>query len=88
MSFEGLCTGCAYCDDCPQGIPIPKFMDSYNQKLLSSNSDDGAILERLKDHWNIEKAKAADCIACGLCEGACTQHIDIIQRLKHIAEIH
>ncbi|MDR2143622.1 MAG: aldo/keto reductase [Treponema sp.] len=29
-SFEGICTGCAYCDDCPQGIPIPRFMDAYN----------------------------------------------------------
>ncbi|GHT81039.1 aldo/keto reductase [Spirochaetia bacterium] len=88
VSFEGLCTGCAYCDDCPQSIPIPKFMDAYNQKLLSKNSDDGEILERLKGYWNIDRQKAADCIACGQCEGACTQHIDIIQRLKHITEIH
>jgi len=21
-SFDGICTGCAYCDDCPEGIPL------------------------------------------------------------------
>lgn len=87
-SFEGICTGCGYCDDCPQGIPIPKFMDAYNQKLLSSQPSSGtdAAVGRLKWHWNLDPAKAKDCVACGLCETACTQHIDIITRLKTIGE--
>jgi predicted aldo/keto reductase-like oxidoreductase len=33
-SFADLCTGCRYCDECPEDIPIPKFMDAYNHKLL------------------------------------------------------
>jgi predicted aldo/keto reductase-like oxidoreductase len=37
-------------------------------------------------HWNINPAKAKDCVACGQCENACTQHIDIIARLKVIGE--
>jgi predicted aldo/keto reductase-like oxidoreductase len=87
-SFEGLCTGCGYCDDCPQGIPIPKFMDAYNQKLLSDQPQSGtdAALNRLKWHWNLDPSGAKDCVACGLCETACTQHIDIITRLKTIGE--
>ncbi|MHC5119315.1 MAG: 4Fe-4S dicluster domain-containing protein [Planctomycetota bacterium] len=32
------------------------------------------------------KANAADCIQCGRCEMACTQHLDIINRLNQIAE--
>jgi predicted aldo/keto reductase-like oxidoreductase len=89
-SFEGLCTGCAYCDDCPQEIPNPKFMDSYNQKLLGTKSGmpgGSPIIERLRFHWSIDPKKAADCVACGLCEGACTQHINIIERLKEIAGV-
>jgi predicted aldo/keto reductase-like oxidoreductase len=84
-SMEGICTGCAYCDDCPQGIPIPKFMDAYNQKLLSKDPKADVILNRLRWHWNLDSQKAADCVACGQCEGACTQHINIIERLKEIA---
>ena len=85
-SLEGICTGCAYCDECPQEISIPKFMDAYNQKLLADKPDTDVILGRLKNHWNIEAKKAADCIACGQCENACTQHINIIDRLKIIAK--
>ncbi len=82
-AFEGICTGCGYCDDCPQGIPIPKYMDAYNQKLLSGR--DGAINERLQYHWNIDTEKAGACVECGQCEQACTQHLDIVRRLKEIA---
>jgi len=82
-SFEGICTGCAYCDDCPSGIPIPKFMDAYNHKIFSG---DGKVMEeRLKWHWQLEKSVAADCVSCGNCEAACTQHLKIIDRLKEIA---
>jgi predicted aldo/keto reductase-like oxidoreductase len=86
-SFEGLCTGCAYCDDCPQGIAIPKYMDAYNQKLLGKDKDDDpALKERLSGYWNIPASTAAHCVECGQCESACTQHIPIIERLKHIAK--
>ncbi|MDR1251668.1 MAG: aldo/keto reductase [Treponema sp.] len=84
-SFEGICTGCAYCDDCPQGIPIPQFMDAYNQKILNSKSGVDAVGDRLKWYWSIDQAIAGSCVACGQCEDACTQHISIIERLKEIA---
>jgi predicted aldo/keto reductase-like oxidoreductase len=84
-SLEGICTGCGYCDECPQGIPIPKFMDVWNQKLLGADS--AAISTRLKLHWAIEAKQAGDCVACGACETACTQHLDIINRLEQIAAI-
>jgi len=84
-SLEEICTGCAYCDDCPQGIPIPKFMDAYNQKILSAPDDKDPIGERLHWHWSLDRQIAGKCIACGQCEKACTQHINIIERLKEIA---
>ena len=84
-SLEGICTGCAYCDDCPQDIPIPQYMDAYNQKLLSPRGDEH-LKERLAMHWNITAAGAGKCVACGQCESACTQHIPIIERLGYIAK--
>jgi len=83
-SFEGICTGCAYCAGCPVDIPIPYFMDAYNQKLLDKKTKD-PIGNRLKWHWSLERSIAAKCTECGQCEKACTQHIDIINRLKEIA---
>jgi predicted aldo/keto reductase-like oxidoreductase len=85
VSFNDLCTGCGYCNACPKGIEIPKFMDSYNQKILSD--DPGAIMERVKYHWGIDKKQAETCIACGACEQRCTQHLPIIERLKEISAL-
>ena len=82
-SMEGLCTYCAYCDNCPQGIPIPKFMEAYNQKFLSQKPS--GIKDRLRWHWHLDSKKTEDCTACGQCEKACTQHINIIERLKEIS---
>jgi uncharacterized protein len=84
-SLEGICTGCAYCDRCPQNIPIPKFMDAYNQKILSPLGKKDPIGERLNWHWSIDRSIAGKCTACKKCEIACTQHINIIERLKEIA---
>ena len=38
-------------------------------------------------HWDIAKDSASDCIACGKCEKACTQHLPIIERLKEISAL-
>jgi predicted aldo/keto reductase-like oxidoreductase len=84
-SLEGICTGCAYCDECPQGIPIPRYMDAYNQQLLALADRETALAKRLSMHWGIKARAAASCIACGQCEAACTQHLPIILRLKEIA---
>ncbi len=85
VALNNLCTGCGYCKGCPKGIEIPKFMDSYNQKIFTGKDD--AVKERLDGHWGIAKEPAADCIACGKCERACTQHLPIIERLKEIAAL-
>lgn len=86
-SFEGICTGCAYCDGCPMDIPIPKLMDAYNQKILGGEGGGKeAIANRLRWHWGgIDASVAGACTACGRCESACTQHLNIIERLREIA---
>ena len=82
-SFEGLCTGCQYCDNCPVDIPIPQYMEAYNFKLLYGK--DKKMLDRLKWHWDIPTDWAARCTECGQCEDVCTQHLPIIRRLAEIA---
>lgn len=79
-AINDLCTGCGYCNHCPMEIPIPKYMDAYNMKLLGNS-----IQDRLDNHWSITRDMAATCVKCGKCEGLCTQHLPIIDRLKEIA---
>ncbi len=82
-AFLELCTGCLYCDDCPEGIPIPKLMDAYNQLRLSGREQ--AARDRLKWHWSLAPSEAERCSECRQCEDACTQHLPIVDRLKVIA---
>ena len=84
-SFEGVCTGCQYClEGCPEEIRIPQLMDAYNQLILRGENE---LIGRLKYHWHVPFDEAAKCIECGRCEDACTQHLNIIERLAEIVEI-
>ena len=91
QNMDKLCTGCGYCmNRCPKDIPISGLMQYYNEKLLHGKTDT-EMVEQLKFHhkWGLiadRKADAADCIQCGRCELACTQHLDIINRLDEIAK--
>jgi predicted aldo/keto reductase-like oxidoreductase len=82
-SFDKLCTGCQYCDHCPESIPIPKFMDAFNLRLLYNSGE--KLLSRLKWHWEVPAVDAERCSECGKCEELCTQHLPIMDRLKEIA---
>lgn len=85
VALNNLCTGCGYCKGCPKEIEIPKYMDAYNQYVLSGKKED--ITERLGGHWGKKKEQAAECISCRHCEKECTQHLPIIERLKEIAAL-
>lgn len=83
-TFNDLCTGCGYCLPCPVNIAIPKFLDAYNQLILSEG-DNKTVDDRFRLHWNIDRRLADNCIHCGACEERCTQHLPIIQRLSELA---
>jgi len=85
-SFDGLCTGCGYCLPCPEEIPVPKFMDTYNQLVLSGSKIE-PMMFRMKWHWEIPPELAGTCTRCGACVERCTQHLDICDRLDKIVEL-
>lgn len=83
-AFDHLCTGCGYCLPCPVDIPIPEFMDVYNQVILNPAGLTCAP-ERFRMHWGISARQAGNCIECRACEDRCTQHLPIVERLKKLA---
>lgn len=90
QNMDKLCTGCGYCmDKCPKDIPIAAFMQYYNEKMLLGKTDQ-EMVKQLEHHtkWGILahcKAQAGECVKCGRCEVACTQHLDIVARLDKVA---
>lgn len=79
------CTDCKYCvPDCPQKINIPGIFEARNNLSRYQN------LEGTRGHYNWvteSSGKASSCIACGVCEGHCPQHISIIKELAEIATV-
>ena len=85
-SFDSLCTGCRYCDVCPEDIEVYKIIESYNHVLLKGGEGLG---DRLKWHYGIMNLEALDrCTECGDCEAACTQHLPILERFEKIKDIY
>lgn len=84
-SFDRMCTSCQYCDLCPQGIPVPKLMDTYNHYMLLNDWNEA--IDRLKYHWGVEPDDQIlqSCTKCGECESACTQKLPIIERIEEIS---
>ena len=85
ISLNNLCTGCGYCNACPKGIEIPKYMDAYNIKILAGGNQ--ACLDRLRMHWGSSIEPTKECIACNKCEKLCTQHLPIMNRLTEISKM-
>ena len=79
------CTACSYCTKgCPQSINIPGVFKAMNNQLIYGNRA-GAV-----GNYSFATrtgGKASDCIACGQCEAACPQHIEIIEELKKAVEM-
>lgn len=87
-NMNAICTGCGYCRVCPKEINIPGYMLFYNEKQMFNKTDEEMIdLVYGLEYWNYaanSNNTAADCIKCGKCQGECTQHLPIIERLREI----
>jgi len=78
------CTGCGYCQPCPQEVNIPYIFGKYNEARVYGLW--GAAREAYQA-WNRVSGKQADaCIECGECEAKCPQHIPIIEQLVEAHE--
>lgn len=81
--FNSLCTTCGYCDVCPQGIEVWKFMETANLLFLNPHEKPS---DRLYWHWGKNINELDLCTACGECEEACTQHLPILERFEQLKE--
>ncbi|MGI6093004.1 MAG: aldo/keto reductase [Veillonellaceae bacterium] len=75
-----FCRRCGYCMPCAAGIDIPQtfiFDLQYNYYGLK---------EAIPMRYAAMKAKASDCIECGVCEKRCPYDLPIRERMKRIAQ--
>ena len=75
------CTGCQYCQPCPQNVHIPDIFEGYNAGKMFDQPG------RFTDNYRRQIDQgfdASNCVQCGACEAACPQHLSIIDWLQTI----
>jgi uncharacterized protein len=68
------CTGCGYCEPCPQQIEIGGALAHYN--LYKYLHIDAAKERFQKLQWNI-RYNLKNCVECGLCEQRCPNRLPV-----------
>ena len=73
------CTGCGYCNICPNEIAIPDIFAMYNRAQL-----DGDGVRSQNEYRALGDKNQSGCVECGACVAACPQHINIPEELKKV----
>lgn len=92
--LKGFCTGCKYCEGCPQGIPTSAIMKARNALLFNpvatyNRTEPEELLYNIQmfrpllhdEGWLPETAENL-CVKCGKCEKQCTQSLKIIDAVE------
>ena len=77
------CTGCDYCNVCPESIAIPEIFALHN--LRQQNGDARAARAA---YTALGDRVAAKCISCNTCTQHCPQNIAIPQELQKLAKLY
>lgn len=81
-SFVGHCVYCGHCAPCPKGIDVASV-----HKFLDLCIAQGEIPETVRDHYELLKHHASECIECGSCMRNCPFQVDVISKMKKAMKI-
>ena len=86
-AYQGLspipCTGCGYCQPCPNNVVIPDIFRLYNEAIMYNDMNIGKM--RYASPFGIKPERRADqCVECGNCEKECPQKVEVIDWLKKV----
>ena len=77
------CTGCNYCQPCPNGVAIPRIFEMYNESVVYGETRRSRSTYQGQGPQGMKAEERADqCVECGECEEKCPQKISIIDWLK------
>jgi uncharacterized protein len=74
------CTGCGYCQPCPNGVDIPACFNTFNVAFMYEDPEYARSLYQ----FVARGGGASKCGECGECESLCPQNIEIPERLKEV----
>ncbi len=79
------CTGCSYCQPCPQGVKIPEILQAYDRAVIFEDYE--------KFYTKYFSEPRPSCVGCCACESVCPQHFqptihEHIQRIERMCQDH
>jgi len=81
--MERFCTGCSYCQPCPQGVRIPEIFRFMNiSNIYGVKTWAKEQYARMRARGPFGRGSADLCIQCGECEKKCPQKLSIRDELK------
>jgi predicted aldo/keto reductase-like oxidoreductase len=81
-SFSGHCMYCGHCAPCSKNIDIAAVNKYLDLALIQEE-----VPETLKNHYNLLKNHADQCVECGLCMKNCPFGVDIISKMKQAVKL-
>lgn len=81
-SFRGHCMYCGHCAPCSKNIDIASVNKYLDLALIQET-----VPETLKNHYDLLKHQANECIECGICIKNCPFGVDIIKKMKQAVEL-
>ncbi|AKN31668.1 aldo/keto reductase [Clostridium carboxidivorans P7] len=81
-SFRGHCMYCGHCAPCSKNIDIASVNKYLDLALIQET-----VPETLKNHYDLLKHQANECIECGICMKNCPFGVDIIKKMKQAVEL-
>ena len=83
------CTGCEYCQPCPEDVNISSAFEVLNKLALFKNEDEAKFMYAVRCGGIFSGTGygfASQCVQCGQCLDKCPQGIDIPQALEWAVE--
>jgi predicted aldo/keto reductase-like oxidoreductase len=83
---ELYCTGCKYCNECPQNIKIDQVFGWYTYYNVYGLQE---FAKKAYGRYlqNQNAGQIDTCLECGLCESKCPQKLPIIEDIKKVDRI-
>ena len=76
------CTGCNYCNVCPQNIEIPRVFGFYT--MFNVYDLKREAVKSYNDFLSFSENTPDKCVECGLCAEKCPQKLEIPRLLKMV----
>ena len=81
-TFSGHCMYCGHCAPCSKKIDIALVNKYLDLALIQED-----VPETLKNHYELLKHHASECIECGACMKNCPFGVNIINKMKQAVEL-